>query len=59
MCAQLMDKLATACEDQKVGTFGITFTKRLPSPKWKLLSSELHQMSWGPATVHIQRKAFV
>ena len=52
-----MDKLATACEEQKVGTFGITFTKRLPSHKWKLLSSELHQMSWGPATVHIQRKA--
>ena len=53
---QLMDKLAAACEHQKVGTFGITFTKRLPHHKWKVLSSELHQMSWGPATVHIQRK---
>jgi hypothetical protein len=39
-----------------VGTFAITFTKRLPSPKWEVLEHEVYQMSWGNATVYIQKK---
>lgn len=53
---KLMGKLAEAVVDQEVGTFAITFTRSLPSPKWKVLESELHQMSWGGATVYIQQK---
>lgn len=51
-----MEALATAVEGQAVGTFAITFTKRLPSSKWKVLDSHLATMSWGGATVHIQQK---
>ena len=53
---RLMRELAEATDSQAVGTFAITFTRSLPSPKWKVLESELHQMSWGGATVFIQQK---
>jgi hypothetical protein len=52
----LMQKLAVVADRMAVGSFGITFTKRLPSAKWKVLESEVYTMSWGSATVFIQQK---
>ncbi|EGB12857.1 hypothetical protein AURANDRAFT_60969 [Aureococcus anophagefferens] len=40
----------------KRGAFFITFTKKLPSDHFEVRESELHQMSWGGATVFIQQK---
>ena len=48
--------MVTATDKCAVGTFGITFTKRLPSKKYEVLESEVHQMSWGSATVFIHKK---
>lgn len=48
--------IAEAAEACRVGTFFITLTKRLPSHKWAVLDAELMVMSWGGATVFIQRK---
>lgn len=52
----LMKALAKKAELLKPGTFFITFTKRLPSDAWEVLEHESHKMSWGNATVYIQRK---
>jgi len=40
----------------KLGSFFVTLTKRLPSPHFKVLESEMYTMSWGGATVFIQQK---
>ncbi|KAH8074168.1 histone methylation protein DOT1 [Aureococcus anophagefferens] len=40
----------------KRGAFFITFTKKLPGDHFEVRESELHQMSWGGATVFIQQK---
>ena len=40
----------------KRGAFFITFTKKLPSDHFEVRESELHQMSWGGATVFVQRR---
>ena len=54
------DKLMRAVSDQaralKKGSIFITLTKRLPGAHFTVLESELHQMSWGGATVYIQQK---
>ena len=34
----------------------MTLTKRLPSSDFVVLEYEMHQMSWGGATVYIQQK---
>jgi SAM-dependent methyltransferase len=52
----LMAQLAKTAEGCKVGSFAITFTKKIPSAQWQVLESELEVMSWGHATVHIHRK---
>ena len=52
----LMRALADKADMMESGTFFITFTKRLPSDAWEVLEYESHQMSWGSATVYIQRK---
>lgn len=52
----LMKKLADKAELMASGSFFITFTKKLPSDLWEVLEHESHQMSWGSATVYIQRK---
>jgi hypothetical protein len=39
-----------------VGHYAITLTKALPSEKWEELSSFRRPMSWGEATVFIQRR---
>jgi hypothetical protein len=40
----------------KSGTLGISLTKPLSSSHWKILESIRKRMSWGEATVFIQRK---
>ena len=40
----------------KKGTFFVTLTKRLPSQDFVVLEYEMHQMSWGGATVYIHQK---
>lgn len=52
----LMKDLARAAASMAVGTFAITFTKKLPSSKWKVLESHVETMTWGAATVFIQTK---
>lgn len=39
-----------------VGHFAITLTKALPSEKWEELASFRRPMSWGEATVFLQRR---
>ena len=53
----LMKGLAKKADECKVGTFCITFTRKLPSEKWEVLEHESHPMSWGHATVFIHRKS--
>lgn len=53
----LMKRVADAADKMKVGSFAITFTKKLPSTKWRVLESCLEIMTWGGATVFIQTKA--
>jgi hypothetical protein len=38
------------------GSFVITLTKRLPSQDFEICEYEMHEMSWGTATVYIQQK---
>ena len=52
----LMLKLAAIADDMKLGSFVLTCTHRLPSYKWLLLESVVEDMSWGQATVYIQKK---
>ena len=52
----LMKRIADKAELMASGTFFITFTKKLPSEMWEVLEHESHRMSWGSATVYIQRK---
>mmetsp|Transcript_17181 Transcript_17181/g.22338 ORF Transcript_17181/g.22338 Transcript_17181/m.22338 type:complete len:421 (+) Transcript_17181:115-1377(+) len=53
----LMSALAKAASALRQGAFFITFTKSLPSPEFEICESMLYQMSWGGATVFIQRKS--
>jgi hypothetical protein len=52
----MMELLGLGSERLPSGTFFITFTKPIPSPSFEVLDSERHDMSWGEATVFIQRK---
>ena len=47
---ELMRKLALIANRMRIGTYAITFTKRLPSEHWQVLEAELYVMSWGYAT---------
>jgi len=40
----------------KPGTWALTLTKSLNSPKWRILESIRKNMSWGEATVYIQQR---
>jgi hypothetical protein len=40
----------------KKGSFFISFTKRLNISDFQVLEYELHEMSWGGATVYIHQK---
>lgn len=48
--------MAQQAELMKAGTIFVTFTKGLPSKKFELIERKRYRMSWGPATVFIQRR---
>lgn len=49
--------IALAATDQlNVGTYFITITKPLVSKQWQTLLEQKFPMSWGRATVIVQRK---
>lgn len=52
----LMKRMAASCASLKKGAFIITFTKKLNGPEFDVVDQDLHVMSWGGATVYIQRK---
>ncbi|KAJ8601074.1 hypothetical protein CTAYLR_009729 [Chrysophaeum taylorii] len=52
----LMDAIATAARSLPDNAFFITLTKKLPSPSFAVVDSEVYQMSWGGATVFIHQK---
>jgi hypothetical protein len=62
-----MSKIATRASSLKVGTWMVTLSKKLATADplqvkdddkrdWECVLSIKKQMSWGVATVHIQRK---
>lgn len=55
---ELMQSIAKKAEEVKVGTFIVTFTKRLPvsSENWEVREGFRRLMSWGIATVYIHRR---
>jgi hypothetical protein len=55
---ELMEALSKKAEETKVGTFFVTFTKKLPmlSDNWIVYDSFRRLMSWGIATVYIHKK---
>jgi hypothetical protein len=55
---EAMFKLAVMADRCRVGAFFITFTRKLPSRKWKVLEAEITMQSWGGATTYIHRKDF-
>ena len=52
----LMESMASQAELMKAGSIFVTFTKGLPSKKFELIERKRYRMSWGPATVFIQRR---
>ena len=52
----LMHAIADEAARLKMGAFAITLTRALPSPHFDVLEEECFTMSWGGATVFIQRK---
>ena len=55
---ELMQNLSKKSEELKVGTFFVTFTKRLPnlSENWEVKEGFRRLMSWGIATVYVHKK---
>jgi hypothetical protein len=63
---ELLMELAKKCSELKKGTWMLTLTKKLPScesgwiegkpAEWECVLSVKKAMSWGLATVHLQRK---
>lgn len=53
---KLMQTLANKAEKMQKNSYFITFTKSLPSDNWTILEKKIYKMSWGNATVFIQRK---
>lgn len=56
--AELMNKLAKKSDELKIGTFFVTFTKKLNGlgEKWEVREGFKRIMSWGIATVYVHRK---
>lgn len=52
----LMLKIAKVAALLPSGTIFVTLTRKLPSDQFELCDSKLYQMSWGGATVIIQRR---
>lgn len=53
---QLMLQLGQKGQHLKEGAYFVTFTKQLKSPYFDLIHSKQYRMSWGIATVHVQRR---
>ena len=54
--ASLMNEISDLGEQLAPGAIFITFTKPLQSTKFELLDKSRLKMSWGPATVYVQRR---
>ena len=54
--SSLMRELADMSVALKPGALWVSLTRELPSEEWDLLLSEQLEMSWGPATIYIQRR---
>lgn len=54
--SSLMRELADMSVKLKPGALWVSLTRELPSEEWDLLLSEQLEMSWGPATIFIQRR---
>ena len=52
----LVRKLSKQAEALKGGAYVITVSKPLESDAFRVLFHRRHSMSWGPATVYIQRR---
>lgn len=53
---QLMLTLCETADRMQLGSWAITFTRKLPSINWQTMDSTVYTMSWGVATVFIQKK---
>ena len=53
---ELIDQISILGEKLRPGSIFITFTKGLTSEAFELLDKSRLKMSWGPATVYIQRR---
>lgn len=51
---EMMDRISEL--PVAVGTIGVSLTKPLTGYKWRLLETYKKTMSWGPATVFVQRR---
>ncbi len=52
----LMTQMATCAERLRPGSVFVSFTKSLPSRCFEIIERRRYRMSWGPATVFIQRR---
>lgn len=52
----LMSAIAKQAELLLPGSMFVTFTKALPSGCFEIIDKKRYKMSWGPATVFIQRR---
>merc|ERR1711988_174832 len=52
----LMKALAIKASGLKAGAYFVTFTKGLNSSNFEVVLRKRYKMSWGPATVYIQRR---
>ena len=52
----LMESIEGKSEELAVGSFFITFTKRLTSPQWKVLDQSEQEVGWGRVSMFIHQK---
>uniref|UniRef100_K3W8C8 Histone-lysine N-methyltransferase, H3 lysine-79 specific n=1 Tax=Globisporangium ultimum (strain ATCC 200006 / CBS 805.95 / DAOM BR144) TaxID=431595 RepID=K3W8C8_GLOUD len=54
----LIQSISTAADQLNDGTYFVTITKPLSSKRWKTMLEQKLPMSWGKATVIVQKKVF-
>ncbi|ETI40932.1 hypothetical protein F441_13696 [Phytophthora nicotianae CJ01A1] len=54
----LIQAISTEADQLAVGSYFVTVTKPLPSTRWQAMHEEKFHMSWGRATVIVQKKMF-
>ncbi|KAG7398623.1 hypothetical protein PHYBOEH_010778 [Phytophthora boehmeriae] len=54
----LLQAISTEADQLAVGTYFVTVTKPLQSTRWQAMHEEKFLMSWGRATVIVQKKMF-